>query len=273
MLSCALIGHCYFLVVLLLSNQTCRPLAACQSDVFATLGAQDVVTLGEETPAHQGDGALLTVEAVVVPLALFKRDVLTATQTADGGGAGSTLLGIQVAETVEAVGKVVTGGEALARQLLLAAGAQEAVLMPGLVTIGHPASSDGFLAVHTLHGKLFLIAGHTEVVVLLGDEALGADGLLATLAGEAGLMPAVTLMLHLPGARHDGLLALVALGGVLIGVALSAEQLVILGGEGLVHQRAFTLEALETLLVPVAVLIGKVPGVAADGFLAVLTGV
>lgn len=53
---------------------------------------------------------------------------------------------------------------------------------------------------HTLHGKLFLIAGHTEVVVLLGDEALGADGLLATLAGEAGLMPAVTLMLHLPGA-------------------------------------------------------------------------
>jgi hypothetical protein len=58
--------------------------------------------------------------------------------------------------------------------------------------------------------------------------------------------------------RHDGLLALVALGGVLIGVALSAEQLVILGGEGLVHQRAFTLEAVETLLVPVAVLVGQV---------------
>ncbi len=34
---------------------------------------------------------------------------------------------------------------------------------------------------------------------------------------------------------HDGFLALVALGGVLIGVALSAEELFILGGEGLVH--------------------------------------
>lgn len=60
---------------------------------------------------------------------------------------------------------------------------------------------------HTLHGKLLLVAGHTEVVVVLWDEALGANGLLASLAGEAGLMPAVPLMLHLPGAfretRHD----------------------------------------------------------------------
>lgn len=62
--------------------------------------------------------------------------------TANGGGAGSTLLGIQVAETGEAVGKVVTGGEALARQLLLTASAQEAVFMPWLVTIGHSTRGD-----------------------------------------------------------------------------------------------------------------------------------
>ena len=49
------------------------------------------------------------------------------------------------------------------------------------------------------------------------------------------------------------------LGGVLIGVALSAEKLIILGGEGLVHQRAFALEALKTVLVPVAVLVGTDP--------------
>lgn len=53
---------------------------------------------------------------------------------------------------------------------------------------------------HTLHSKLLLIAGHTEVVVLLGYEALGADGLLAPLAGETGLVPAIPLVLHLPGA-------------------------------------------------------------------------
>lgn len=56
------------------------------------------------------------------------------------------------------------------------------------------------LAVHTLHGKLLLIARHTVVVVLLRDEALGANGLLASLAGEAGLVPAVPFVLHLPRA-------------------------------------------------------------------------
>lgn len=53
---------------------------------------------------------------------------------------------------------------------------------------------------HTLHSKLLLVAGHTEVLVLLRDETLGTDWLLASLAGEAGLMPAVALVLHLPGA-------------------------------------------------------------------------
>lgn len=58
---------------------------------------------------------------------------------------------------------------------------------------------------HALHGKLLLVAGHAKVVVLLWDEALGANRLLASLAREAGLVPAVPLMLHLPGAfeTHD----------------------------------------------------------------------
>lgn len=57
---------------------------------------------------------------------------------------------------------------------------------------------------------------------------------------------------------HDGFLALMALGGILIGVALSAEELLILGGEGLVHQRALALEAHEAVLVPVTVLVGQI---------------
>lgn len=185
---------------------------SCDLDVLAALWAQDVVTFGEEAAPHQGHGALLAVEAVIVPLALLEGNVLAAPETADGGGAGGTLLSIQVAEAVETVGEVVSGGEPLARQLLLAAGAQEAVLMPGLLAVGHPAGGDGLLAVNTLHSKLLLIAGHTEVVAFLGDEAFGADGLLAPLAGEAGLVPAVAFVLHLPGAWHDGFAAVVALG-------------------------------------------------------------
>lgn len=57
---------------------------------------------------------------------------------------------------------------------------------------------------------------------------------------------------------HDGFLALMALGGILIGVALCAEELFILGGEGLVNQRALALETLEAFLVPVAVLVGQI---------------
>lgn len=56
---------------------------------------------------------------------------------------------------------------------------------------------------HTLHGKLLLVAGHAEVVVILRDEALGANRLLASLARETGLVPAVSLMLHLPGAFRE----------------------------------------------------------------------
>lgn len=56
------------------------------------------------------------------------------------------------------------------------------------------------LAVDALHGKLLLVAGQAVVVGFLLDEALGAHGLLATVAGEAILMPTVALMLHLFGA-------------------------------------------------------------------------
>ena len=57
---------------------------------------------------------------------------------------------------------------------------------------------------------------------------------------------------------HDGLLAIMALGGVFVGVALGAQQLLILGGERFVHQGALALKACEAVLVPVAVLIGQV---------------
>lgn len=65
--------------------------------------------------------------------------------TTNRGGAGGTFLGIEVAEAVQAVSKVISGGEPLARQLLLAASAQEAVLVPWLLTVGHPTGSDGLI--------------------------------------------------------------------------------------------------------------------------------
>lgn len=48
-----------------------------------------------------------------------------------------------------------------------------------------------------LQSKLLLIAGQAVVVAVLLHEAPGADGLLATVAGETVLVPTVALMLNL----------------------------------------------------------------------------
>lgn len=54
-------------------------------------------------------------------------------------------------------------------------------------------------ALNTLQGILLLIAGHAEILIILGDEALGSNWLLAAMADEAGLVPAAALILHLAG--------------------------------------------------------------------------
>lgn len=181
------------------------------SHVPATVRAQDVIFIGEEASPHQGQAALFAVKAIVVPLTLLKRYVLTATQTTYGVGAVGTLLCKQVAKAVETVGKVVSRCETLSCQLLFASNAHKALLMPRLISVVHPSCGDGLLAVCTLKGKLLLIAGQAVVVPLLLHKAPGADGLLAAVTAEAVLMPTVAFVLHLFGARHDGLEAGMAL--------------------------------------------------------------
>jgi D-serine deaminase-like pyridoxal phosphate-dependent protein len=46
-------------------------------------------------------------------------------------------------------------------------------------------------------GKLILIAGDTDNIIILGDEALTANGLLAHQAAETVLMPLLVLVLKL----------------------------------------------------------------------------
>lgn len=53
---------------------------------------------------------------------------------------------------------------------------------------------------------------------------------------KAGFVPAVSLKFHLAGTRHDGLLAVEALGGAFAGIAVGAQQALILGSKGFFHQ-------------------------------------
>lgn len=48
--------------------------------------------------------------------------------------------------------------------------------------------------------ELVLIAGHTVVFILVGDEGLGADRLFAAVTDEAALVPCGACVLQLPRA-------------------------------------------------------------------------
>lgn len=109
--------------------------------------------------------------------------------------------------------------------------------MPRLVLVGHSARRDGLRVTVTatergsardigtvmhcgtprphllrpylltsaaLVGKLLLEAGHAEVATVFWDEGLGSYWLLAAVAQEAGLMPAVPLVFHFAGTWHRG---------------------------------------------------------------------
>lgn len=55
-----------------------------------------------------------------------------------------------------------------------------------------------------LVGKLLLEAGHAEVATVFWDEGLSSYWLLAAVAQEAGLMPAVPLVFHFAGTWRGG---------------------------------------------------------------------
>ena len=58
--------------------------------------------------------------------------------------------------------------------------------------------------------------------------------------------------------RHDGLLAVEALGGALVRIALRAQQALVLGSKRLFHQRAIALGTVETSFVPVPAFVTKI---------------
>lgn len=87
------------------------------------------------------------------------------------------------------------------------------------------------------------------------------------------LVPGLSIVLQLAGPWHNCLLTGNALGGELIAVAVIAQQLLVLAGEGLVSQRAVTAEAAEAVLVVVAILVVQLPAVVADQLLALITGI
>lgn len=130
--------------------------------------------------------------------------------------------------------------------------------MPYLVTEGYPTRSYHLLTEVAVMSKLLLKTGHTIIATLFRDQRLGSYWLSAVLTHKAGFMPVIALKFHFPRTWHDGSLAVEALGGTLIGIAVCAQQALILGNKRLFHQRVMAFVAPEASFMPVTVFVTKI---------------
>jgi len=255
-----------------LSKIACRSLkpllldSVCHQLLFGTLWADDVLPVRDEALAHHAALAGGADETVVVPVTTLERNETGSTNPCDGLATGSAPLGEQLPEAVSAVRLVITRGEPLPCQGLLAVRAGEALPVPGVVTVGHPSLGDYLATLDALGSKLFFIALGTVDIVLLGYEGLCADGVLAGAAHEALLVPLPGLVLHLLHSCFENISTPVTPGGELCIVARTAVDSVSLGAELLVHQAGPALVAQEAGLVPVLLLVRQILGVNPDNF-------
>jgi len=239
----------------------------------STFGAEDVVSVGEESATHQRTAAAVAVEAVAVPVALLERDELCATKTSDGLGTFDAFLGEEITEAVSTVRLVLARRELLSRQRLVTVGAGETLLMPWCTLVRDAALVDHAIALETPLCKVLLIARHTDDFLIARDETLVPDRLLTHRATETLLMPLLPLVLKLLHASLEDVGTAVTAGSKVVIMAVSAVELVLPGRERLIHQTVRTVHTLEALLMPVFVLVRQILGVGADGRLTLLTRV
>lgn len=207
-------------------------------------------------------------------MAFVAHHIGASSKACNGVLAAVTLLSHKRLVAIHTVELVLYRSEALSTQLLCAGGTHKAFGMVRLILVGDTSRSDGILTLHTVLCKLMLMAGNTVDLISLGKEAGCADHLLALAAGEAFLMPHSLLVFHVLITCHNGLQTAFASRSILIGGAFIAPHLVVLlQHEGLIHQRRVTLEAAETVVVPVAVLEMQLLGIGPDGLPALGAGV
>lgn len=206
-----------------------------------------------------------------MPVSLLKRDELCAAQTSNGLGALNTFLGEEIPKAFGAVWLLLSAGKLLSGQGLVAVGASEAVLVPGGALVRDATLVNHPIAFQAALGKVLLIAWHTDDFLVTGDEALVADWLLAHGATETLLMPLLALVLKLLHSSPEDVGTSIAPGSKVVVVAVGTVQLVVPGGERLIHKRVGAIDAFETFLMPMLVLIRQVLGVCSNGRLAFLT--
>lgn len=144
--------------------------------------AQNLVSVWYEALAHQGGGAAGAGEAAVVPVSVFEGHILASTgscglataPTCDRALAAAALGCKEFSKTGHAVGIIVPRCELLSCQGGLAPSADQALSMPGLISICHSTLGQRLAAAGTPGSELVLIARHAVVSALVRHEGAGA---------------------------------------------------------------------------------------------------
>lgn len=197
--------------------------------LLCTVGAINVLSIDDKALVGQGEGALLAIEAVLMPgQSLIVDHIGAVAKPCYWVLAAMALLGHISLVAVHAVNVVLVRSEASSCQRFMAGFAHKTLGVPWLVLVADPSRGDRLLAVEAFLGKLLFVAGRTVDVLTLGQETLCADWLLALNAGEAFLMPHLVLVLHVLRSWHDHLVAALAAIAILSGAALATHYLPII---------------------------------------------
>lgn len=197
--------------------------------LLCAVGAVNMISVDDKALVSQGEGALLAVEAILMPgVSLIVDHIGAVAKSCYWVLAAMALLGHISLVAVHTVNVVLMRSEASSCQRFTAGFAHKTLRVPRLVLVADPSRGDGLLAVEAFLGKLLVMAGSTVDVLTLGQETLCADWLLAFNAGEAFLMPHLVLVLHILRSWHDHLVAALASVAILSGATLAAHYLPII---------------------------------------------
>jgi len=247
--------HASQLYVSLLLNSVSHQL------LLGTLRADDVLPVSNEPLADHATLAGRTDEAVIVPVATLKRNETGSADSSDRLTAGRAALAEQLTKAVGAVGLVVTRRESLPCQGLLAMGAGKALPMPRIVAVGNTPLGDHLATFDTFGRELLLVALGAVDVVLLGDEGLSSNWVLASAAHETLLVPLAGFVFHFLHTCFEHIATAITPRGELGVIARTAVDPVSFRAELFVNQAGPALVAEEAGLVPMLLLVGEILGV------------
>lgn len=113
--------------------------------LLGTFWTDDIVLISDKTTSNQTGTTRGTIEAIVVPMTILKRDEFRTTNTGNWTIAGETTSGKQFTKTIGTIGLIVTTGETFTSQTLLAMGAGEAFSVPWFILVRYTATGDDLI--------------------------------------------------------------------------------------------------------------------------------